>query len=303
VSARAAGPRIGRGNSRAKRPVIRKSKNARPSRIASLFAAIPLPAATLKRIGNYLLALLLLAGVIAGLVAMRLPQMIGVEIGEAIGRAGFVVRNIEIVGRDNVDRDSVYLVAREQQAKAMPLIDLDGTRERLLQLGWIEEARVSRRLPDTLVVDIVERKPAAIWQHRRKLALIDATGHVIAPVDPTAMPEQLPLVIGPGANGHAAELAALVRTQPALYAMLEGATWIGDRRWDLRFQSGETLALPEGGAEAREALAYFARKDREVRLLGQGYVRFDMRDPSKVVVRVSREPGRRIADAVPANSI
>src|SRR3546814_9265052 len=87
-----------------------------------------------------------------------------------------------------MQRLPVYAVALDQQSMAMPLIDLDGTRERLLRFGWVEEARVSRRLPDTLVVDIVERTPAAIWQHNQRLALIDRHGveigraHVLTPV-------------------------------------------------------------------------------------------------------------------------
>jgi cell division protein FtsQ len=238
---------------------------------------------------------MLAAGFVAGIIAMKLPQMIGVEIGEAIGRAGFAVRNIEIVGRDKADQGTVYDIAMEQKSRAMPLVDLDETRARLMQIGWIADARVSRRLPDTLVVDIVERKPAAIWQHRGSLALIDKDGVLIAPVDYAAMPD-LPIVIGPGANEHATELAALIETAPSLKPMLAGATWIGSRRWDLRFHSGETLALPEGRKPAEAALAYFVRQDAQVRLLGQGFVRFDLRDPKRMVVRVSNEPGRQVAD-------
>src|SRR3546814_8931635 len=95
-----------------------------------------------------------------------------------------------------MQRLPVYAVALDQQSMAMPLIDLDGTRERLLRFGWVEEARVSRRLPDTLVVDIVERTPAAIWQHNQRLALIDRHGVVLQDVELDAMPD-LPLVIGP----------------------------------------------------------------------------------------------------------
>jgi cell division protein FtsQ len=253
------------------------------------------PVATLRRAGNYALGFALLAGVATGVMAMKLPQMIGIELGEAAGRAGFVVRNIEIIGRAHADRDAVYDIAMEQQSRAMPLVDLDETRAKLLRFGWIADARVSRRLPDTLVVDIVERKPAAIWQYRQRLSLIDKDGVVIAPVDLSDMPD-LPLVIGPGANQRATELTRLLETAPSLKPMMEGASWIGDRRWDLRFQSGETLALPEGHEAAVSALAYFAERDAQVRLLGQGFVRFDMRDPRRMVVRVSKEPGRRIAD-------
>src|SRR3546814_7790920 len=49
-------------------------------------------------------------------------------------------------------------------------------------LPIFQDARVSRRLPDTLVVDIVERTPAAIWQHNGRLSLIDKKGVVLEPV-------------------------------------------------------------------------------------------------------------------------
>src|SRR3546814_17858217 len=93
---------------------------------------------------------------------------------------------------------------------ARPRIYLDGTRGRLLLFGWVEEALVSRRLPDTLVVDIVERTPAAIWQHNQRLALIDRHGVVLQDVELDAMPD-LPLVIGPAANHHAEELRSAER--------------------------------------------------------------------------------------------
>ena len=82
--------------------------------------------------------------------------------------------------------------------------------------------------------------------------------------------------------------------------MVNGATWIGGRRWDVRFASGETLALPEGGAQERAAFAKFDRMDQFARLLGRGFVRFDMRIPDKFVVRVSREPGAVVSDPAAA---
>ena len=40
-------------------------------------------------------------------------------------------------------------------------------RASLMELSWVEDARVSRQLPDTIVVDIVERKPHAVLQQAR----------------------------------------------------------------------------------------------------------------------------------------
>lgn len=266
-----------------------------PSTAAQALATLPVKQETLKRAGNYLLGSLLAAGAIAGVIAMQLPQMIGVEIGEAIGRMGFAVRNVEVQGRTQMDRKAVIDIAMDQPSRAMPLVDLEATRQRLMRLGWVADARVSRRLPDTLVVDIIERRPTAIWQFQQRLSLIDQRGVVIAPVDVAAMPD-LPLLIGPGANARVADLGVLMEKAPSLKPMLAGANWVGGRRWDLRFQSGETLALPEGEQASGDALADFARRDASHRLLGQGFVRFDMRVPGRIVVRVSKEPGRSITD-------
>ena len=180
----------------------------------------------------------------------------------------------------------------------MPLVDLEGTRAELMKLGWIADARVSRRLPDTLVVDIVERVPTAIWQYQHRLALIDKDGIVIGPVDDRAMPE-LPVVVGPGANRRATQLANLINATPSLKPLVTAASWQGDRRWDIIFQSGEKLMLPEGDEEAAKALTFFAQEDRRAGLLGKGLVSIDMRDPSKIVARVSREPGSKIETPPP----
>ena len=86
---------------------------------------------------------------------------------------------------------------------------------------------------------------------------------------------------------------------PTLKPQLASATWIGGRRWDLNFQSGETVALPEGADDARRALDRFARLDRSSGLLGRGIVRFDLRLPGKMIVRLPRAPGESIAGDQP----
>ena len=119
--------------------------------------------------------------------------------------------------------------------------------------------------------------------------MIDANGVVLDRVPITQMPD-LPLLIGPGANGQARALDALLGTAPTLKPQLASATWIGGRRWDLSFQTGETIALPEGESAARQALAKFAKIDRSAGLLGRGLVRFDMRVPGKMIVRLPGTP-------------
>ena len=241
---------------------------------------------------------LLIAAAIAAIAVFRVPQRIGTAMGEAVGEAGFTVRRYEIRGVNRMDRQRIDAVVATELRRAMPLVDLAALRRRLLVFGWIGDARVSRRLPDTLVIDIVERRPAALWQRGRELMLIDASGVVLDRVRVEAMPD-LPLLIGPDANRHTASLDLLLRQAPHLRPQLASATWVGGRRWDLAFQTGEVLALPEGGEAAQRAVAEFARRDQQAQLLGRGFARFDMRIPGRMIVRVSREPGSSVPAIAP----
>jgi cell division protein FtsQ len=267
-----------------------------PKRVAK---KLPVNQARANKLAGMAFGLFLFAIGIVALIALDIPSKAATSAGAAIGRAGFAVGGYEIVGLRNMDRSKVDAVvadelqrAAERSQAAKPpqlLVDVSAIRNRLLQYGWVQDARVSRRLPDTLVIDIVERKPAALWQDKQQLALIDAQGVVLDRVPITQMPD-LPLLIGPGANHRNVELAALMASVPTLKPQLASATWVGQRRWDLQFQSGETVALPEGEAAARKALGKFAEMDKANGLLGRGLVRVDLRLPGKMIVRLPKVP-------------
>ncbi len=159
-------------------------------------------------------AFLLAIGVVV-LIALEIPSKAGAQAGEAVGRAGFRVKSVDVQGLRQMDPGPVYAIALDQQTTAMPLVDVSAIRERLLKFGWVKDARVSRRLPDTLVIDIVEREPAALWQDKQQLSLIDSEGVVLDRVPVDKMPD-LPLLIGPGANAQAQALNALLADVPTL---------------------------------------------------------------------------------------
>lgn len=286
--------RVARGN--AARPGRRgggRSVNTRRAKSPGMLESVGFAPGTGRRISNWIFAGMIAAVILTLILAFRLPQLAGTAIGEGVGRAGFTMRRVEIKGAERVSRLAIYNAAFDQPSMAMPLVDLAATRERLLAFGWIREARVSRRWPDTLVVDVVERQPAAIWQHNRELNLIDSEGVVLEPVRLDAMPE-LPLVVGPAANRHVGGLATLLDAAPRLRPLVSGASWVGNRRWDVRFSSGETLSLPEGDELALAAIRSFATMDQQASLLGRGYARIDMRDPRRTYIRVSDRPGATV---------
>jgi cell division protein FtsQ len=84
-------------------------------------------------------------------------------------------------------------------------------------------------------------------------------------------------------------LSALLDAAPALRPQVSEAEWVGNRRWNLTFKTGQVLALPQGERDSAGALMNFARLDGVNRLLGGKVAAFDMRNPERIYMRV---PGR-----------
>ena len=231
-----------------------------------------------------IVAVLCLLAAIAAAVIAGVPGRVWQETARAAARAGFEVRHVEVHGIATGPRLAVIAAALEGPTNSMLLVDLPAARARLKALPWVADASVGRRLPDTLIVDVTERRPVALWQFHHRLAVIDRTGTPLTAerLDRFAA---LPLVVGADANRNIGGLLTLLGGVPRLAAAVDAATFVGTRRWDLRFRSGETLALPEGDA-AKSALARFDALDRKTGLLGHGYARFDLRVPGRMTVRV-----------------
>jgi cell division protein FtsQ len=216
------------------------------------------------------------------------PAMAEYRLAEAAGQAGFEVDRVEVRGVERLNELKVYERVLGERDRAMPLVDIHALRENLLGLSWVKDARVSRQLPDTLVIDIVERTPHAVLQKPNRLVLIDDAGHELEPVS-AAKAKGMLRISGPGAQREVRDLSGLLDAAPALKPQVSAAEWVGNRRWNLTFKTGQVLALPQGDDEAAGALISFARLDGVNRLLGGKVTAFDMRAPDRIYMRI---PGR-----------
>lgn len=228
----------------------------------------------------------LLVGTIASIAGV--PAMAHNEMTRIAASAGFKARVVKVTGTTRMDESKVYAIALSQRDRAMPLVDIEQLRTEIEELSWVEEARVSLQLPETLAIDVVERVPHAALVKPDHLTLIDLAGNELGPVSADAAQDML-RVSGPGAANQVSDLEVLLAAVPALKPQVKQAEWVGNRRWDVSFGTGQVLALPEGDARAAKALVQFAKLDGQNRLIGGKVTVFDMRNPPRIFMRV---PGR-----------
>ena len=281
---------------RSKAQKVRKARSTTGMVVDGVMRWLPFTEEQLHRV--------FLAVILGGVVALGwfvasfagVPAMAGQQVASLANDAGFEVRKVEVRGVQRMNGLKVYERVLGERERAMPLVDLDALRQELLELSWVKDARVSRRLPDSLVVDIVERTPHAVLRKPGRLVLIDETGHELEPISEANAKGAL-MIGGPGAGRQVAALGQLLDAAPALKPQVAGAEWVGNRRWNLTFKTGQVLALPQGDKDSALALVNFARLDGVNRLLGGKVASFDMRTPERIYMRI---PGRSDPAPLPA---
>lgn len=259
---------------------------------------MPLSEAMLGRLMVFAILGAGVAAVVLALGMVGVPAMIETRVAMIADHAGYKVKRVEVRGLNRMNELTIYEKVLSQRDQVMSRLDLAALRADLLTLPWVKDARVSRQLPDTLVVDVVERSPHAVLKQDGRFTLIDESGHPLETVPPSRAKGQLALS-GKGVTGQVAPLDRLLQAAPALKTQVAEAEWVGNRRWNLTFKTGQVLALPEGEDESAAALVSFARMDGVDRLLGGKVAAFDMRVPDRIYLRV---PGHAEAIAAEAHA-
>ncbi|NNF93277.1 MAG: FtsQ-type POTRA domain-containing protein [Altererythrobacter sp.] len=286
--------RTAKANARAN--TARKAKKTTGGFIDWLMGLLPFTEEQLQRIFLWLIiaAALVAAWFIASISGAN--ALVQAQISLSAANAGFEVRHVRVSGVERMNEDRVYERVVSQRNEPMPDVDVTAIREELLELPWVKDARVSRQLPGTLAIDVVERVPHAVLQRPDRLVLVDVEGNELEPINRTAIGDRL-VISGPGAVRQVKQLENLLEAAPAIRPQVRAAEWVGNRRWNLTFKSNQVLALPQGEDEAAVALVSFARLDGQNRLIGGEVTTFDMRAPPRIYMRI---PGR--ADQVLGDS-
>ncbi len=247
--------------------------------------------------------LALLVVVLVGGAALHVAgqgQSLRERIGDATARIGLRVAQVQIEGRQKTPEPLLRAAIGVTPGSPILSYSLQDARARIEQINWVQSATVERRLPDTIVVRVVERRPFAVWQHEGRFRLIARDGQVVTDSDVSSFASQLPLVVGAGAPTAAAALLDALAKQPDIQSRVAAAVRVGERRWNLRLSNGIDVLLPEG-AET-QALARLAELQTQHALLDRPLQAIDMRLPDRLVFRPQATRAADPKDATPANA-
>ncbi len=237
----------------------------------------------LVRIGAAMLVALVMA---AGFQVRGGIAQVAIGIGDVMaGRVaaiGFGIEEISITGQSlTMEKDVVAALAIDGTSNIFNF-DVEAARVRILQIPSVSDVRLRKIYPSALVIEISEVVPVARWRVDGVTFVIDGDGTQIAAAGPAD--ESLPLVIGDGAADDAMAMIDALDGYPVLGEGLLALSRIADRRWDLIYDSGLRVKLPENGVG--QALWQLNRAQQTSQILDRDLAVIDMRVAGIMALRL-----------------
>ncbi|MBJ3783762.1 cell division protein FtsQ/DivIB [Devosia sediminis] len=234
----------------------------------------------------------MIAALLAGCVALyQVREPIGMLANTVVGlaqghsaQAGLAIGEIVISGQTLTSEQQIFDALGIQPHTSTLGFDVEAARQRIAELPAVETVTVRKTYPGDVAVVITEKEPVARWAVDGITFLIDGRGDQIG--EAQGAYQELPLVIGDGAADDALVMIRALNGFPLLQEGLVALSRIADRRWDLIYDTGLRVQLPEQGVS--QAMTRLVTYQNDYQLLDRDVSIIDLRIDNIVAVRPNK---------------
>jgi cell division protein FtsQ len=184
------------------------------------------------------------------------------------------LRHLEVVGTTSLTRGEVERLAGLSSSTNVMWFDPGAVEQRLESNPWVATATVSRRLPGTIRISVVERVPVAMIRDERGFTIVAADGVALSTVERDPALPEIVVVAGSrarwgNAQGRAAAARAIDglaggRRPGVLRAVLRSGSLTVELDGGTRVEFGEPIGIEAKAAAARRILRWASSRRASV---------------------------------------
>ena len=162
-------------------------------------------------------------------------------------------------------------------------LDINHIQKIINQIDSVESSNVRINDSGVLLVEVIERKPVAVYRENDDLALIDLKGYKINNIFSRNDRKDLPLIVGTAGNYQVKEALEIYQLLSIYLNEIRGLIRIGERRWDIIFKNNKRIKLSE--KYPKRSLRNFLSSDKSYLISSNDFVIIDLRFINKIILR------------------
>ena len=190
-------------------------------------------------------------------------------------------------GRDKTDAEEIKKIVNSIASSvnySILRLNVNEIQDKLKKLPWIKNVQVTRKLPNFLFIEIVEKKSIALFKEQNNYYPIDETGNIINAKEDGNFEEAI-IIVGKGSVKKTPELITALNKKTALKERVMGAKYISERRWRLYIddlENGVVIDLSEAPLE--ENLTRLEELQQKYKIFDKQAKRVDLRLKDRAII-------------------
>ena len=198
---------------------------------------------------------------------------------------GFIIKNIEILGVNHLDKNDIIKIISTYNDINIFNVNINNIYREIKNNTWIKKASVEIIYPNTIKILLTEKKPIAIWQNRYGNSLITKNGDVISEKNLEKFKSYLPIIIGQNAHKNVHSILNILSSNKDFVKNIWSLTFVNERRWDVHFNQGLTIRLPNKNVE--KAWEKVVHLNQKFNILSLGLTEIDLRNSRQILGKVN----------------
>tara|TARA_Y100000590_G_C15741249_1_gene1020340 strand:- start:3676 stop:4464 length:789 start_codon:yes stop_codon:yes gene_type:complete len=194
---------------------------------------------------------------------------------------GLILDKVEVIGTKETSKKSIISLFDEDINKSIFLISLNEFKSIIIKKPWVKKLKIKIDYPSTILIEIEEKIPLAIYKKENQYFYVSQTGKIIEEIKDINN-ESLIVVSG---EGSLDKLVKLLKNLNRIKNFnINSAIFIGNRRWDIIIENELYIKLPEKNyvLALNNLLDVLVKVDK----INYDLIEFvDLRIPKKAIVR------------------
>ena len=199
----------------------------------------------------------------------------------------FEVKDIRINGTEKTNPDELRQILTPNLNNLISF-DKDHAKSLLEQVGWVKRASIKKIYPNTLIINIIETDPFAIYYDNQNNYLIDIDGQIISLNPDINVYKNLLIVRGEEAKAKLNEIIKEINIYfPDVRNRINELEFIEKRRWNLFLSDNLLIKLPD--TDVKESLNNLKKLFEDKQVLESNIIEVDLRIKGRAVIKVDGE--------------
>ena len=198
------------------------------------------------------------------------------------------ISQIVVKGAQEPLREEIIMLINNMANEEFSALKAQSLREKIKKIKKVKNAIVKLSTNGLVIVNVVERKQAAVFLNNNLYEVLDRNGVVLSVNSDYEGLSRFPLIVGKSGSKNIPDLLTLVKEIGLYESEVLYYEWVGERRWNVHMKSNLVFKLPENNMnKGVELMRIFLRQTNEY---PRPLVSIDLRNLDKPIIKFRKIP-------------